>query len=85
MLMSPPRNYLESETDRIMGFLQELRLHFTILVASIINSLPRGVARLRLFSAEMRYNLFYLFSNWCGLFGLMVTETEQEMRLAEGQ
>lgn len=78
-----PRNYLESETDRVMTHLQDLRLHFASLVASLVDSLPKGLARLRLFPLELRYSLFYLFANWCGLFGMMVTEAEQEMRCRE--
>ena len=79
--LPPPssRNYLESETDRVMSYLQELRLYFASFIANVINSFPRGDMRIRLFNSEMRYNLFYLFSTWCGMFGFM-KESEQEMR-----
>ena len=76
---SPSRNYLESETDRVMSYLQELRLYFASFIANVINSFPRGDMRIRLFNSEMRYNLFYLFSTWCGMFGFM-KESEQELR-----
>ena len=77
------RNYLESENDLMTSFIyiQELRLYFSALIANIITSLPKGPDRLRLFVPEIRYNLFYLFANWCGLFGLLVRETEPETRL----
>ena len=75
----PSRNYLESETDRVMSYLQELRLYFASFIANVINSFPRGDMRIRLFNSEMRYNLFYLFSTWCGMFGFM-KESEQELR-----
>ena len=64
----------------MVGYLTELRLYFAALIANMINSLPKGEARLRLFSPEMRYNLFYLFANWCGLFGPVVQDPEQEAR-----
>lgn len=71
------RSHLELETDR---YLQELPLHFSMLISAMVNSLPKGKMRLQLFSPEMRFNLFYLFSNWCGLFGSQVSEAEQELR-----
>ena len=51
-----------------------------MLISAMVNSLPKGKMRLQLFSPEMRFNLFYLFSNWCGLFGSQVSEAEQELR-----
>lgn len=50
----------------------ELRLHFAGLIANIINSVPHGQSRMLLLSAVTRQTLFYLFANWCGLFGLRV-------------
>ena len=74
----PARNCLDSESG-VAG--NELRLYFAALIASMITSLPQGEARLKLFSADMRSNLFYLFANWCGMFGQVVaTESEREMR-----
>lgn len=71
------RSHLDLETDR---YLQELPLHFSMLISAIVNSLPKGKMRLQLFSPEMRSNLFYLFSNWCGVFGPQLSEAEHEMR-----
>jgi len=71
---------IKSHLEQEMGYPQDLRLHFSHLISSIVNSLPRGVARLRLFSPEMRYTLFYLFSNWCGMYGTQTTETNQQIR-----
>ena len=71
------RSHLELETER---YLQELPLHFSMLISAMVNSLPKGKMRLQLFSPEMRSNLFYLFSNWCGLFGSQVSVAEQEFR-----
>jgi len=50
----------------------ELRLHFAGLIASVINSVPRGQGRMLLFTPVSRQSLFYLFANWCGLFGQRV-------------
>lgn len=47
----------------------ELRLHFAGLIANIVNSVPHGQSRMLLLSALTRQSLFYLFANWCGLFG----------------
>lgn len=72
-----PRNCLEGESGAGGN---ELRLYFAALIANMINSLPLGEARLKLFSPEMRNNLFYLFANWCGLFGQVAVLPEQEVR-----
>ena len=50
----------------------ELRLHFAGLIANVINSVPRGQGRVLLFTPVSRQSLFYLFANWCGLFGQRV-------------
>lgn len=50
----------------------ELRLHFAGLIANIINGVPQGQGRVLLLSAVSRQSLFYLFANWCGLFGQRV-------------
>ena len=50
--------------------LQELRLHLAAFIANVINSIPKGVERMKLFTPELRYSLFYLFSSWCELFGI---------------
>ena len=75
-LNSDPRNCLEGESGAVGN---ELRLYFAALIANMINSLPLGEARLKLFSPEMRSNLFYLFATWCSLFGQVVLP-EQELR-----
>lgn len=50
----------------------ELRLHFAGLIANVVNSVPRGQGRVLLFTSVSRQSLFYLFANWCGLFGQRV-------------
>lgn len=61
------RNLLEAESDRVMPYMQDLRLFFATFISNIINSLPQGKDRHRLFSEDMRYSLFHVFANWCGL------------------
>ena len=75
------RSNLESDTDCVNTTLQELRLHLAAFIANVINSIPRGVERMRLFSTELRYSLFYLFSSWCELFGISSSNNgEQDSR-----
>lgn len=64
----------------MMTYLQDLRLFFAMFISNIINSLPQGKDQSRLFSQEMRYSLFQIFSNWCGLYGLMLSDSDQEAR-----
>ena len=78
MYLSIHRNCLESENDRIMPYLQELRLFFATFISNIINSLPQGRDRHRLFSQDMRYSLFHVFASWCGMFGIVLAESEQD-------
>ena len=70
-LSSSHRIYLDSEKEGVQSY-PELRLHFAGLVASIINGVPHGQSRVLLLSAVFRQGLFYLFANWCGLFGQRV-------------
>ncbi len=65
------RNCFESEFGT-----NELRLYFAALIANMINSLPLGEARLKLFSAEMRSSLFQLFANWCDMYGVLRSQIE---------
>ena len=65
------RSYLDSEKEGVQSY-PELRLHFACLIASIINGVPHGQSRVLLLSAVSRQGLFYLFANWCGLFGQRV-------------
>ena len=74
------RNCLEADSDRMMPYLQDLRLYFAAFISNIINSLPQGRDRSRLFSPEMRYSLFYVFANWCDLFTIIMTDSDQELR-----
>ncbi len=74
------RNCLEAENDRVMPYLQDLRLFFATFISNIINSLPQGKDRHRLFSPEIRYSLFHVFSNWCGLFGIVLSDSDQDVR-----
>ena len=65
------RSYLDSEKEGVHRY-PELQLHFAGLIANIISSVPQGQSRVLLFSAVTRQTLFYLFANWCGLFGQRV-------------
>lgn len=71
------RNYLEAENDREM---QEMRLSFATFISNIINSLPQGKDRFRLFSQDMRYSLFHVFANWCGMFGIILSNPQEGVR-----
>ena len=62
------RTYLDTEKEGVHNY-PELRLHFAELIANIINGVPQGQGRVLLLSPVTRQSLFYLFANWCGLFG----------------
>ena len=75
------RTNLETESDSVNTTLQELRLHLAAFIANVINSIPKGVERMKLFTQELRYSLFYLFSSWCELFGISSSNSgEQDSR-----
>ena len=74
------RNNLETETDCVNTTLQELRLHLAAFISNVINSIPKGMERMKLFSVELRYSLFYLFSSWCELFGISSSNNGEQDR-----
>ncbi|XP_065885600.1 protein furry homolog isoform X2 [Dysidea avara] len=79
------RSFLESESDKdFVASLQELRLRFSGFIANLINSFPRGERRLRLFTPNMRFSLFFLYSTSCGYFGTMSEYDTKTMRNRRG-
>ena len=68
--LSHPRAYLDSESDGDTPLLNQLRMHLSGFIARLVLSLPRGEARVRLLTSDMKFCLFHLFGNWCGHLGL---------------
>ncbi len=62
------RQCLESDSDRVPAPATDLRLHYSSLIANIINSFFDDPAQLKLFTRETRYSLFYLVAGWSGPF-----------------
>uniref|UniRef100_A0A915PVF0 Uncharacterized protein n=1 Tax=Setaria digitata TaxID=48799 RepID=A0A915PVF0_9BILA len=58
------RQNLESDQDRDMLLLTNLRLHFAKTVAMIINSIAPEKRR-NLLGNNLKQNLFFLFTSWC--------------------
>ena len=65
------RTYLDSESDGDTPLLNQLRMHLSGFIARLVLSLPRGEARVRLLTSDMKFCLFHLFGNWCGHLGLV--------------
>ncbi|XP_061189012.1 protein furry-like [Saccostrea echinata] len=61
------RQYLESESDRNLPDLQDIRLHFSRFVRELISHTPMEYKR-SLLTRDLRYSLFHLFGNWSGKF-----------------
>ncbi|XP_048776245.2 protein furry homolog-like isoform X3 [Ostrea edulis] len=61
------RQYLESESDRNLPDLQDIRLHFSRFVRELISNTPMEYKR-TLLTRDLRYSLFHLFGNWSGKF-----------------
>ncbi|VDO43279.1 unnamed protein product [Brugia timori] len=58
------RQNLESDQDRDMLLLTNLRLHFAKTMAMIINSITPEKRR-NLLGNNLKQNLFFLFTSWC--------------------
>lgn len=63
------RQYLESENDKDVPVVQEIKFHFCRFVCKLIQSFPLE-SRPALLSRVLRQNLFYLFASWSGKFGI---------------
>uniref|UniRef100_A0A914W2H8 Protein furry n=1 Tax=Plectus sambesii TaxID=2011161 RepID=A0A914W2H8_9BILA len=63
-LIDSARQYLESDLDRDLHSLTAMRLHFSKMVALLINGFPAD-RRLNLIANDKKQNLFYLFTSWC--------------------
>ena len=74
------RNYLDSESDGDTPMLNQLRMHISGFIARLVLSLPRGEARVRLLTNDMKFCLFHLFGNWCGHLGLVKRHYEISRR-----
>lgn len=62
--------YLDQESEKYSDILIQTRLHFSLFMHKLIDSVPserRGI----LFAGNTRYNLFYLCDKWSGRFSLM--------------
>jgi hypothetical protein len=62
--------YLDLETEKSSDLIVQTRLHFSIFLYKLIDSVPCE-KRDSLFSSTTRYNLFYMCDKWSGRFSLM--------------
>ena len=74
---------IESDAERLPSLPTDLRLHYSSLIANIINSFPEGPSRLRLLPREVRHSLFFMVAGWAGSFWHYQSSDlqEQEQRL----
>lgn len=63
------RSYLESESEKDMPAVMQLRLHFALFIYKMITSVPVSLQG-NLLPYDMRCSLFFLFSSWCAHFGV---------------
>uniref|UniRef100_A0A7E4UWN9 MOR2-PAG1_N domain-containing protein n=1 Tax=Panagrellus redivivus TaxID=6233 RepID=A0A7E4UWN9_PANRE len=64
-ILTSLRLMLETDTDRDMGTLTSLRLHFAKTITLMVNSIPLE-RRKNLLPAERKRELMVLFFTWCG-------------------
>lgn len=72
------RLYLESENEKDLPHLKEIRLHFSRFIQHLINNTPLKY-RATLLSKSVRYSLFHLFANWSGRFSHIFPNLEQRI------
>ncbi|KHN72892.1 Protein furry -like protein-like [Toxocara canis] len=58
------RQNLESDQDRDVALLTNLRLHFAKTIALLVNSIPPE-KRHNLMASDKKQSLFFLFTSWC--------------------
>ncbi|XP_063413170.1 protein furry-like isoform X1 [Mytilus trossulus] len=68
------RQYLESESDKDLPVLQDIRLHFSRFIRQLISNTPMEYKR-SLLTRDLRYSLFHLFANWSGKFSHTIGDT----------
>ncbi|XP_021378295.1 protein furry-like isoform X2 [Mizuhopecten yessoensis] len=68
------RQYLESESDRDLPVLHDIRLHFSRFVRELIAHTPAEFKR-SLLTRDLRYSLFHLFASWSGKFSHTIGDT----------
>ena len=68
------RQYLESESDKDLPILQDIRLHFSRFIRQLISNTPMEYKR-TLLTRDLRYSLFHLFANWSGKFSHTIGDT----------
>ncbi|KAL9973951.1 hypothetical protein ACROYT_G020474 [Oculina patagonica] len=78
------RAYLESESDKDMPAIMQLRLHFAHFLYKMITSVPASLQR-NLLPDDMRCNLFFLFSSWCAHFGVKAPGYEKTSLVPSAQ
>ncbi|CAF0877343.1 unnamed protein product [Brachionus calyciflorus] len=59
--------YLESENERFYDHINQIRLHFSMFIYKLIDSIPKDKRNLIL-NDLLRQNLFNLILKWCGKF-----------------
>ncbi|KAJ7393112.1 hypothetical protein OS493_008411 [Desmophyllum pertusum] len=72
------RSYLESESEKDMPAIMQLRLHFAHFLYKMITSVSASLQR-NLLPDDMRCNLFFLFSSWCAHFGVKTLDLKSKL------
>ncbi|KAJ7393101.1 hypothetical protein OS493_008400 [Desmophyllum pertusum] len=78
------RSYLESESEKDMPAIMQLRLHFAHFLYKMITSVSASLQR-NLLPDDMRCNLFFLFSSWCAHFGVKTPGLENTSLVPSAQ
>ncbi|XP_019713118.1 protein furry homolog isoform X2 [Hippocampus comes] len=71
------RMLLEAENDRDAEILRDIRIHFSAMVANLIQCVPVHHRRFLFPQQSLRHHLFILFSQWAGPFSIMFTPLDR--------
>ncbi|XP_061136619.1 protein furry homolog isoform X5 [Syngnathus typhle] len=71
------RTLLEGENDKDAEILKDIRIHFSAMVANLIQCVPVHYRRFLFPQQSLRHHLFILFSQWAGPFSIMFTPLER--------
>ncbi|XP_077396722.1 protein furry homolog isoform X3 [Festucalex cinctus] len=71
------RMLLEAENDKDAEVLKDIRVHFSAMVANLIQCVPVHHRRFLFPQQSLRHHLFILFSQWAGPFSIMFTPLDR--------
>ncbi|XP_076833459.1 protein furry homolog isoform X6 [Brachyhypopomus gauderio] len=71
------RMLLEAENDKDVEILRDIRVHFSAMLANIIQCVPVHHRRFLFPQQSLRHHLFILFSQWAGPFSIMFTPLDR--------